>query len=539
MSKLNLLVRFFFRTFFSNNPGLLFGLLATPGALLTLVLMQKYSPLARFGRKQFTFNPAVESLSDKYMFIAICMTVAGLVAALRSGSLFPDRRDHANIAPLPVDLRQLLAAKALALAGFLFAVIVSMNAVSSLLFPAIVHTTSTATQFIRFAFAHAAALSAAALCTFCTVLAVQGLLMSVLPYGWFTRIKRFVQFGSVVVLLAHLFLTGPAMKEIGPLRAGESTWASVLPGMWFLGLYQTIQGMPMGRLSDLWPRALQAVMAAATFAVATYALSYRWYFLRSAESAASSLKTVRMPDALFRFLDRTVFRGGFNRAAFRFAARTVARSDRHSAAFAGIMGLGVALAAVAATSGDLYGLLTASLIVLYALMTALRFSFGIPAEPEAAWVFRTAAHPEADPLRLVKRTLLCFAALVIVPSTAVLAIGYSWQFVVLHFAFLWLAAIGLIDVLTVGFRAVPFTCSWMPHRNNAIMPLATWIAGLAFFGPGLAGFERVFLMVPHRLIWFLFVVAGVIYLCRRGEDLKESVAWSDTRGDIELLHIAD
>ena len=539
MNKLKLLVRFFFRRLFSNNPGLLLGLLAAPGVLITMVLNQKYSPLAQFGRKQFDFDPAIQSLSDKYMFIAVCITVAGLVAALRSGSLFPDRQDYSNLAPLPVDLRQLLAAKALALGGFLFAVIASMNAVSSLLFPAIVLSTSTFSKFFWFSFAHAASLSAAALCVFCTVLAVQGTLMSVLPYAWFMRIKRFVQFGWVVLLLAHLFITGPAMKEIDLLRTGGSTWASALPGMWFLGLYQTIQGMPMGPLSDLWTLALQAVAAAVVLASAAYAVSYRWYFLKSAESAGTSLRTIRMPDFVFHLLDRTVFRSGFDRSCFRFLARTVARSDRHSATFAGIMGLGVALAAVAATSGSLYGILTASLIVLYSLMTALRFSFGIPADPEAAWIFRTASHPDADPLSLVRRSLLCFAALVIVPSSAVLAIDYSLIAVLLHFVFLWLAAIGLVDVLTIGFRAVPFTCSWMPHRNNAVMPLAAWLGGLAFFGPGLAGFERILLIVPHRLIWFLVVVGVVLYICRRGEDMKQPVAWSDTRGDLELLHIAD
>ena len=539
MNKLKLLVRFFFRRFFSNNPGLLFGLLAAPGALLTMVLNQKYSPLAHFGRKQFDFDPSVQSLSDKYLFIAICMTVAGLVAALRSGTLFPDRQDHANLAPLPVDLRQLLAAKAVALAGFLLAVIASMNAVSSLLFPAIVLSTSTFAKFFRFSLAHAVALSAAALFMFCTVLAVQGLLMSVLPFAWFTRVKRFVQFAWVVALLTLLFVTGPAMKEIDLLRAGGSTWATALPGMWFVGLYQTVQGVYMGPLSDLWPKAVQAVSASFLLAVAGYALSYRWYFLKSAESAGSSLRTLRMPDGIFRVLDRVVFRTGFDRSCFRFIARTVARSDRHSAAFAGIMGLGVALAAVAATSGHLYGLLTASLILLYSLMTALQFSFGIPADLDAMWVFRVASHPDADPLSLVKRTLLCFAAMVIFPSAAVLAIDQSWTAVAVHFLFLWLAAIGLVDVLTIGFRAVPFTCIWMPYRNNAVMPLAVWCAGLAFFGPGLAGFERVLLIVPHRLIWFLVLVAVVIYLCRRGEDLKQPVAWSDTRGDLELLRICD
>ena len=539
MDKLRLLIRFFFRGFFSGNPGLLFGLLGTPGAILTVVLIQKYSPLAHYGRKQFAFDAAMQSLTDKYLYIAICMTVAGLVAALRAGTLFPDRQDFANLAPLPVDLRQLLTAKAVALTGFLFAVIVSMNVFSSVFFPAIALSHGTFTGFLRFSLAHALALSAAALCMFCTVLAVQGILMSVLPYAWFSRVRRFVQFGWVVALLALLFITGPAMKEMDLVRTGVSTWAVWLPGMWFVGLYQTIQGVPMGTLSDLWPTALKAMSGAVLLAVIAYALSYRWYFLKSAESAGNGLRTIRVPDALFRFLDRTVFRTGFDRACFRFIARTVARSDRPSAAFAGIMGLGVSLAAVAASSGELYGILTASLILVYSLLTALRFAFGIPVDPESMWIFRVTSHPDAEPLKLVKRTLLCFAAIVIVPSAGVLAFTNGPLMAALHLVFSWLATFGLVDILTVGFRAVPFTCAWMPHRNNAVMPLATWIAGLAFFGPGLAGFEKVFLIYPQRVIWVVAFLAAIGWACRRTEEVKEVVAWSDTRGEFEMLRITD
>ena len=309
--------------------------------------------------------------------------------------------------------------------------------------------------------------------------------------------------------------------------------------MWFAGLYQTIQGVPMGALSGLWPSALKAMSGAVSLAVIAYALSYRWYFLKSAESAANGLRAVRVPDGAFRFLDHTVFRTGFDRACFRFIARTVARSDRPSAAFAAILGFGVSLAAAAVSSGELYGILTAGLILLYSLLTALRFAFGIPVDPESMWVFRVASHPDAEPLKLVKRTLLCFAAVVIVPSAALLTVTNGPVMAALHFLFLWLAALGLVDILTAGFRAVPFTCAWMPHRNNAVMPLATWIAGLAFFGPGLAGFEKLFLIYPHRVIWLLAFLAAIGWACRHTEEGRESVAWSDTRGEFELLRITD
>ena len=119
------------------------------------------------------------------------------------------------------------------------------------------------------------------------------------------------------------------------------------------------------------------------------------------------------------------------------------------------------------------------------------------------------------------------------------ALRYPAGSAALHLLFVVLATAVLIEILAVGFRAVPFTCSWLPGRNNLIFAAAGWAAGLAIFGPGLAGFESYFLLSPSALLWFLGIVAAVLFGIRRLRESADKVAWTDTRGDLDLLRLAE
>jgi hypothetical protein len=315
--------------------------------------------------------------------------------------------------------------------------------------------------------------------------------------------------------------------------------------MWFLGLYQHVQGIPMGNLASLAPRAWNALWLSAALAAISYGLAWRWCFLRSAEAIEGPVRAIRTPDWVFRFLDATVLRAGFDRATFRFLARTVARSDRHSAAFATISGIGVTMAFLSLVSPSRWtdliplDLLNANFILIYALLTGLRVSFGIPADPAASWIFRIAAHPDADPCSLVRRTLWCFASPLIAAPAAFFAFRYGMTPALLHLLFATLCTAGLIDLLAAGFRAVPFTCSWLPGRNNLIFAIAGWFAGLVVFGPALAGLDHAFLRAPGSLLVTILIFAGIFVFVRRGDKSREKVAWADTRDELDLLRLTE
>ena len=90
------LFRLFFHRFFETESaeelrigiGGVFAILALPATLMCFVLLEKYSALSRYFRRIHGFDNQVESLPDKYLFIAFCMAITGLIAFLRWDTLF-------------------------------------------------------------------------------------------------------------------------------------------------------------------------------------------------------------------------------------------------------------------------------------------------------------------------------------------------------------------------------------------------------------------------------------------------------------------
>ena len=89
--------------------GAILGLLAMPGAFISILLSDKYSSLLRFLRHETHFDVYAASLPDEYFFIVLSMVVAGAVAIWKWDKLLPDRRDYANLAPLPIPSRKYLS----------------------------------------------------------------------------------------------------------------------------------------------------------------------------------------------------------------------------------------------------------------------------------------------------------------------------------------------------------------------------------------------------------------------------------------------
>ena len=91
--------------------GGLLGLLAVPGAFLSLLLFDKYSSLLQWLRGVKNFNIYTESLPDKYFFIVFSMAITGVVAVLKWDRILPGLRDYANLAPLPISSWRIFAAR--------------------------------------------------------------------------------------------------------------------------------------------------------------------------------------------------------------------------------------------------------------------------------------------------------------------------------------------------------------------------------------------------------------------------------------------
>src|SRR5574340_619922 len=136
------LVRHFFQRFFDNEivsptgdirvtVGNILALLATPGAMVPMVLLWKYTDL-------FRVRPALRDVftyPDKLMFITWSFVVMGVVTVLEWDTLFPDRHDYAVLTPLPIRFRTVFVAKVAALCGLLASFSVDVNVVTTCIYP--------------------------------------------------------------------------------------------------------------------------------------------------------------------------------------------------------------------------------------------------------------------------------------------------------------------------------------------------------------------------------------------------------------------
>ena len=119
------------------------------------------------------------------------------------------------------------------------------------------------------------------------------------------------------------------------------------------------------------------------------------------------------------------------------------------------------------------------------------------------------------------------------------AIAFSPVIAFWHSVFAIAASSVLVELLISGFRVIPFTCSWLPGRENIVLAVAVWGAGVLVFGHGLAALEAFLLLDLWRFPIFLCVVAGALYGLGYLHAVREPLTWSDTRGDLDLLRLTE
>lgn len=509
------LVWHFFRRFFTSESGAVEGdlrlgiggilaMLALPGAILTLLLLPKYSSFLRWlaGQPQFDFNTA--SIPDKYMLVTLSMAITGIVSVLKWDGLFPDRLDYANLAPLPAKVRTLFCTKFLALMLFVGLFILALNVLATLFFPLVVmESQMDPSLFLRFVLAHFVASVAGSGFMFFFFFALAGLLMTLLPYRWFRQVSTGVQFASFVSIVILLFVTPEIASLAGHAAHNGEPLLDLLPTVWFLGLYQQIFGAADAGLHALALRAVEALGVVIAASPGLYAASYRRYFRRIPETTEPPAPgPAGMKRIALRCLERMVLRKPFDRACFHFGMKTLARSAVHRLLLAGFIGLGIAIAIQdISTDGRVAmhstgrlpdaALLSAALAVVFFLLSGLSIAFNVPAELPANWTFCVISEFRSDDARRVARKLmLAFLAPVIVATAAICSASWGARLGIAHTAFVLLASLLLTEILLMSYRKIPFACSHSAGKHNAGMVLAVYFLSFLFFSTGLAHLER-------------------------------------------------
>ncbi len=506
--------------------GAVLAILASPGAFASIFLLDKYSTLMQWFRHQ-NFNSYQSSVADEYFFVVLSMTITGLVMVLRWNRLFPDRRDFANLAILPIPIRNVFVANFIALFSLAVLFAVDVNAFSAFFFPFIVTISDghggTFAMLLLMIGSHATTVFLSSLFSFFVVFGVVGVLILLTPKRLFPAVSLCVRVLLVVLLLTEFFSNMLLQLFSGHLSSGATGYAHWLPSFWFLGIYETLAHLAKPATQTLAHTALFATAAAVLISLGAYALCYRQRFVRLAESldmvgGAHHSHRIGIPNRLLRLL----FPSTFERACASFIGSALLRSERHLMFLGGYLGIGLVLTLQTAMDSlnrhtesavPNSALLSIPLMVAFFLATGLRFVFDMPAALSANWIFRSILEePSPNPRRPVRKIMLvCVLTWQLVALFPLTLLQFGWQIALLHTLFVTLLSVTLIEFLLARFQKIPFTCSSQPDIRMLLMRLLAAVFAVMIFVPLLGSIEEGMLLKPLRFIFGAILLAAAWY----------------------------
>jgi hypothetical protein len=526
------------------------AVLAVPGAFTALALMGKYSSLIQW-LSGLHLDPYRIAISDEYFFIVYSMAITGLVTLLRWDHLLPGRRDYVNLAPLPLQLRSIFLANVVALASMALIFAIDVNAVASFVFPMLVtYQAPTMGPFLKFAAAHILATMGISLFTFVALLALQGLLMAILPDALYRRVSLAVRTILLIFFFGLLISAFLLPLDVLNFRFGSRLAGTWWPPSWFLALFESRLAQLHSLAHMPGSVAIAALIAALALAVAAFALSYRRYFLRIPERSEGPSKRSRVSWLRFEWLNpllRVWVRPGPETASFKFMLKTLMRNETHLLLFGIWVGIGalLSLETIAGTrapsvSQDLQGgaLVAAPLILAYAVIAGLRFVFDIPAMVEANWIFRL-SDPSVESDAVARKLMaVCVLPWLLGVWLPIAGSKLGWQDASLVGAAHCLFLLVGIDVALLRFRKIPFTCSFTAGRDRMLKLLVVSFLTLAVAIPMLVIIENAILKHPWKLSILAVFIAAADWLIRTKAEKREVQYEDKGAPTFALLHLS-
>jgi hypothetical protein len=541
------LVRHFLRRMFdgewSSSPGQwksaaigVFSMFLPAGLLLVRegTMDPQYASKYRFLSPEGVQNAAV---ADQLALVTLLACVTGLIALLEWQSMFPNGRDYLALASLPVRSRQVFIARFTAVLVFSAAIIGAMNLLPALIAPIeFGGGWQLDSSYVAHAIAQLVSSGLACFFVFFAVLALQGILLNVLPPSLFARVSV-----SAQGLLAGLFLLGGfyswSVKEWkAETIARLPEFGAWLPPAWFTGLHQSLIGQHDPFFASMAQRAQLAVGISLALAIATYLMSYRRYRKLLLEVPVR-LSTPRVR----RWSLLAILAGSPRReAVMDFLAKTLARNRTHRLLW--LVYLGAAVAVVLNSSLIDGALLMRShgwtkafrFLVLFwplacsvVILSGFRHVLSIPAELRANWIFQiTESQGRAEWMSAVERFVMAYAIapiyLILFPVAGYVA---GWPMALRMTVLQLLISLSIFEGLFYSWQKLPFTCSYIPGKRPVVALVGIYIAVLCAIVPMIS----VQIAVASE-VWFLFPVylvnfAGIwIFLRRRRRE-----GWGEAR----------
>jgi len=503
------LVRHFLRRMFdgewSSSPGQwrsaaigAFSLLLPAG----LLLVREGSLNAQIAFKYQLLSMAADTagiraaaVADELALITLLVCVTGLIALLEWQSLFPSGRDYLALASLPVRSRQVFAARFTSVLLFSAAIIAAMNLLPSLIAPMeFGGGWRLDASYWRQAAAQAMSSGLACFFVFFAILALQGVLLNIMPAGVFARVSVYVQ-GAVAGMFLLAGFYSWSVKEWKPeIIAKLPEFGAWLPPVWFTGLHQTLIGDSDGFSTAMAQRAQTGSAIAVTLAIAAYFISYRRYRKLLLEAPVRLATPGVWRWSVVRLLARSPRR----EAVMDFMAKTLARSRTHRLMW--LVYLGAALAVVL-NSSIIDGAIFVSsrgwsealeFLVLFwplacsiVLLNGFRHVLSIPSELPANWIFQiTESQGRAEWMSAVERFVIAYA---IAPIYLILFpfAGYvlGWPLAVRMTLLQLLLTLSIFEVLFYSWQKLPFTCSYIPGERPLAGLVVKYMALLGVLVP--------------------------------------------------------
>ncbi len=498
--------------------GAILILLAMPGLLVSLLMFEKYGSLIRYLRGDGVYDPFTATIPDEYFFIVLSMVVTGAAALWRWDSVFLDRRDHANLVPLPVSLRTIFLANFSAILAIAALFTFVVNAAFLVLFPvAVVGSQGSLAVFLRFAAGHAVAVLFASVFSFFAVFALAGVLMAILPASAFRRVSLLARFAIAVVLLGLLASVFTVPSLLLRTTVANAHRIAVLPPVSFLGLARTVWGIRDSFAAAMTNAAVSAFGIVLLVAVVAYALSFRRSFLRTPETADTApLPHMRPSFSPLILVHKVILREPGQRACYHFIARTLLRSDAHLQVVSAFAALGLVAAVEALTSirADQFffarhspsaDFLSIPFLLSFCIIVGVRAAFEIPTNLDANWIFRLwLPSGDGEARKAARRVLLAFSLPWLAPVCfGVTLFFFGWATALLHTATLVACDALLVEVLLVHFRKIPFTCSYPAFQSNSGVILVAYLFGFFVFTDYFPQMEGWALGSPLRILCFV------------------------------------
>jgi len=451
--------------------------------------------------------------ADELSLITLLICVTGLIALLEWQSLFPGKRDYLALASLPVRAGQIFAARFTAVAVFSATIVAGMNLLPSLL-AALDSGGGWRLGNSYFARAGAQALASGLACffVFAAIVALQGVLLNLLPAGLFARVSVMVQGALAGVFLLGALYSWSIRDWTAEDLARLPAYGAWLPPVWFAAFDRVLAGDSEIFYRALAQRAYEAAGIAVAVAVVGYLVACRRYrkLLLEAPLRLATPRVWRW--SLLTLLARSPRR----RAIMDFLVKTVVRSRTHRVLWFVYLG---AAAAVLINSSLIDGGLVAHsgrwrrelqfvvhfwpLACSAVVLNGFRHVLSIPADLSANWIFRIAeSQGRQEWMSAVECFIIAYAIapiyLALFPvALAVLPWPEAVRLMILHL----LVSLAMFEALFYSWQKLPFTCSHVPGEKPLTGVVAKYLVMICVLVPVVSLFTGV-----AAQKWFLFPV---------------------------------